>query len=134
MIEYYGMTAWSLLATLLGDGAPEAPKQPAGGGGGGLEQLMPLLFPFLIIILLYQFLIARPQRREQARRDEILRSLKKNDPVVTIGGILGTVVSVAEDGSEVTIRVDDSARLRVQRSAIRDVLRKEGETKEAEAK
>ena len=34
----------------------------------------------------------------------MIRSLKKNDAVVTIGGIIGSVVSVSEDGAEVTLK------------------------------
>lgn len=84
-----------------------------------------LLAPILIVVILYQLMISGPQRREQARREEMLKGLKKNDPIVTIGGILGTVVSVSEDGSEVTIRVDDNTRLKMRRDAIREVIRKE---------
>ncbi|MEW4529315.1 MAG: preprotein translocase subunit YajC [Maioricimonas sp. JB045] len=84
-----------------------------------------LLAPILIVAVLYQLMISGPQRREQAKRDEMLKGLKKNDPIVTIGGILGTVVTVSEDGSEVTIRVDDNTRLKMRRDAIREVIRKE---------
>jgi len=80
-----------------------------------------LLMPLAIIFVMYQFLIARPQRREQAKRDDMLKQLKKNDPVVTIGGIIGTVANLSDDGAEVTIKSDDT-RLRVRRDAIREVV------------
>jgi len=111
----------------------EDPPQPA-GGGSGLESLMSLLPMIIVIVFLYQFIIARPQRKEQAKRDELLSSLKKNDPVVTIGGIIGTVVSVTEDGSEITVKVDDNTRMRFRRDAIRDVIRKEDPEKAAAPK
>jgi len=81
-----------------------------------------LFLPIIAIIVMYQLLIARPQRREQVKRDDVLKQLKKNDPVVTIGGIIGTVASLSEDGSEVTLKVDDNTRLRVRRDAIREVI------------
>ena len=96
--------------------------------------LLFFLIPFVIIILMYQIIVARPQRREQAKRDELMKSLKKNDPVVTIGGIIGSVVSVSEDGSEVTVKVDDNARIKFRRDAIRDVIRKPEPAKEGDAK
>ncbi|QDU39114.1 preprotein translocase subunit YajC [Maioricimonas rarisocia] len=105
-----------LLAQNGGD-APAAQPEPV--------PFWVLLAPILIVAVLYQLMISGPQRREQARRDEMLKGLKKNDPIVTIGGILGTVVSVSEDGSEVTVRVDDNARLKMRRDAIREVIRKE---------
>ncbi len=113
---------------LLAQGEDAAPAPSFG------ETLMPLLLPFAAIFLLYHLIIARPQRKEQARRDELLKSLKKNDPVVTIGGIFGTVVSVSEDGGEVTIRVDDNARLKIRRDAIREVVRKDASPQEGDQK
>jgi preprotein translocase subunit YajC len=112
------MAYWLVVAQ--GNGNPAQPGS-----------LWPLFVPFLLILVLWHFLISRPQRREHARRDEMLKTLRKNDPVVTIGGIIGTVISVAEDGSEVTVKVDDNTRLKFRRDAIREVLRKEEPPKEA---
>jgi preprotein translocase subunit YajC len=143
------MSFWTqlsaLLATtesagwLLGGNGLALLAQGANGGEQApqpsfLELLQPFLIPFVIIILMYQLIVARPQRREQAKRDELMKSLKKNDPVVTIGGIIGSVVSVSEDGSEVTVKVDDNSRIKFRRDAIRDVIRKPEPEKEGEAK
>jgi preprotein translocase subunit YajC len=71
-------------------------------------------------VMLYMSM--RAQKRDQQRRLDTIRALKKNDPVVTIGGIIGTVVSVSEDGSEVTLKmVDDTTRIKFRADAIRDV-------------
>lgn len=86
----------------------------------------------LVIFMVVQLLFGRSDTKEKAKRDKMIGSLKKNDPVVTIGGILGNVVSVSEDKSEVTIRVDDNSRLKVQAGAIREVLVREN--KEAKEK
>lgn len=123
------MTFWTLSALLAQNDAPA----PA-GGDGGFGGMLQFLVPIALIFLVFQFLIARPQRREQAKRDELIKSLKKNDPVVTIGGIIGTVVSISEDGSEVTVKVDDNARIKFRRDAIRDVIRKGEPPKEGEVK
>lgn len=101
-------------------------QQPA--GDQGTAQMLTLFLPLIAVILLYQFMVARPQRREQAKRDEMLKQLKKNDPVVTIGGIYGTVANLSEDGSEVTLKVDDNTRLRFRRDAIREVIVKTSTT------
>lgn len=86
--------------------------------GLGLLPLMPLL----VIFLLYIFMIQRPQRREQAKREEMLRNIKKNDHVLTTSGIYGVVTNV--HGDEVTVRVDETnnTRLRMSISAIARVL------------
>jgi preprotein translocase subunit YajC len=114
------MSVWNWSLILAEDAA--APQTPS---------IWPLLVPFALIFLMYQLMIARPQRKQQAKRDSMLKELKKNDPVVTIGGILGTVVNLSEDGSEVTVKVDDNARLRFRRDAIREVVVKGDSTKSA---
>jgi preprotein translocase subunit YajC len=125
------MSFWTVVAVLAqNDPAPA----PGPGGPGGLSSMLTYLVPIALIFLVFQFLIARPQRREQAKRDELIKSLKKNDPVTTIGGIIGTVVSISEDGSEVTVKVDDNTRIKFRRDAIRDVIRKGDPPKEGEAK
>jgi preprotein translocase subunit YajC len=65
-------------------------------------------------------------RPEQKKRKEMavrLASIKKNDHVVTIGGIYGTVVAAQADSKFVTVRVDDSTgtKLKILRSAISQV-------------
>lgn len=94
-------------------------------GNGGQGSFLTLLIPIAAIMIVFHLMISRPQKREQARREEMLKALKKNDPVATIGGILGTVVSVSEDGSEVVVRVDEGTRLKFRRDAIREVIRKD---------
>jgi preprotein translocase subunit YajC len=95
------------------DNPPPAPPQ---------AQWTALLFPAVAIGLLWYFLLLRPQKREQARRDQLLSALKKNDRVVTIGGIVGTVANLSQDGKEVTLKVDDNTRIRFLRSSIQSVV------------
>ncbi|MEK6262841.1 MAG: preprotein translocase subunit YajC [Planctomycetota bacterium] len=81
-----------------------------------------VMIPYLAVITLLYFVMSSPKRRDQARRDEGLKNLKKNDRVVTIGGIFGSVVSVSTDGKEVTLKVDDSTRIKFRKTAIAEVL------------
>ena len=70
------------------------------------------------------FLLFNPERKRRAETQRMLDELKKNDRIVTIGGIYGTVVTAAKDSEEVTIRVDENSntKLRVLRSAISRVI------------
>lgn len=107
----------SNMAAICGILAQEAnPEQP------GLMAYVILFGPLVLLMIVMQVLFGRNESKEKARKEALVSSLKKNDPVVTIGGILGTVVSVAEDKTTVTIRVDDNSRIKVQASAIREVL------------
>jgi len=97
-----------------------------GGGGGGADGTALLLqfLPFIAIGVLFYLLLIRPQRSEQARRQIMLGAVKKNDRVVTIGGIYGVVANVHREADEVTLKVDEATntKLRVTLSSIGRVL------------
>ncbi len=100
--------------------------QEAGGGGeaGLMDGLLNMLPMFIAIFALFYFLLIRPQRREQARRQEMLGAVKKNDRVLTSGGIYGVVANVNRDADEVTVKVDEATntKLRLTLSSIARVL------------
>jgi preprotein translocase subunit YajC len=98
------------LSLLLG--APDA----ANGGSGSF---ITTLIPFALIILIFYFLIIRPQNKKQKDTQRMLSALKKGDKVVTIGGIHGVIQSVKE--SSVIVKVDDNTKLEISRSAISTV-------------
>ena len=74
--------------------------------------------PLVFIGLFLYLLVIRPERRRQGAQRQMLEGMKKNDRVVTIGGIKGTVISVNREIDEVVIRVDDNAKLRMTVGAI----------------
>ncbi len=67
---------------------------------------------------MYLFAI-RPQRKQEREKKELLESLRKNDKVVTIGGLHGTISSIKENS--VLITVADGVQLKFARSAIQTV-------------
>src|SRR5574337_569615 len=91
-------------------------KQSSPGG------MLSMLLPFILMFVVMYFLILRPQKRKEKERKALLSRVKKNDRVVTAGGIHGRVTSVREN--EVILRVDDAkdVKLKVDRSAIVTVL------------
>lgn len=88
-----------------------------------------LLFPLLLGVAFVYFFIIRPQKREQDEKQKLLSALKKNDRVLTTGGMYGTIVNIKED--EVTLRVDDQAKVKIRfaKSAIARVLGTDAEEK-----
>ena len=86
---------------------------PQGGGPGGIALQ---LVPMVLIFAIFFFLLIRPQQRERKRRDEMLRSLKKGDRVVTSGGLIGTIVGLNEQ--TVNLRIADTVRVECLRSAV----------------
>jgi preprotein translocase subunit YajC len=98
-------------------------QPPAGDAADGIRSFLPVL-PWIMIGILFYLMLVRPERRKRAELDNMLKSLKKNDRVVTVGGIFGTVVQASQDADEVTLRIDESnnTRIRVLRSSISRVL------------
>jgi preprotein translocase subunit YajC len=66
------------------------------------------------------FLLIKPQRRMQQQHQQMLSALKRNDEVMTEGGIIGTVVHIAED--RVTLKSGENTRIVVARSKIARIL------------
>jgi len=118
------MTLWTKLLLLADEAAPAGKAVPGGQGEAPAPapDLFVTMMPLIGIGFLFYFLLIRPQGREQKRKQQLLGSLKKNDQVVTIGGIIGTIASVSDESREVTLKVDDNTRIKVLRSSIQGLL------------
>ena len=77
-----------------------------------------------VIMVLFYFMLIRPQKRKEQELRAMVHNLKENDRVVTIGGIHGVVTNVQRDADRVTIRVDETTgtKLRVNMSAVARVI------------
>ena len=105
-----------------------AAQAPAPGiGGGNWINMMAWMIP--IFVIMYVIMI-RPQKIKDRERKEMLSKLKKNDRIVTIGGIHGTVANVKD--KEIVLKVDESnnLKLRLARSAIAKILTEESNESE----
>lgn len=89
---------------------------PQGLSGQPAPSPLASLFPIILIFVIFYFMLIRPQQKQQKQHRQLLKGLKKNDEVVTSGGIHGTIVNLDEE--TVTLRVDDNTRVKFQRSAI----------------
>ncbi len=108
-----------LMAAPATDGAAGAP-----GGAGGLIQM---LVPLALVIVIFYFLIIRPQNKKQKETQNMLNAMKKGDKIVTIGGIHGIIQSV--DETTVIVKVDENAKIKFLKSAIANVNVKADEKK-----
>ncbi len=94
----------------------------AQSGPGPLMNFLPII---LIFAAMY-FLLIAPQRKKEKKHREMLNALRVGDKIITIGGIFGTVTALKDD--RVHIKVDDTTRLEMLKSAIQTV-RTETESK-----
>lgn len=74
-----------------------------------------LLFMVSLIGVWY-FLVIRPKIKDQKDHQKMLDNIKKNDEVVTIGGVHGTVVNVKD--KTYVVRVDDATKVEIDKSAV----------------
>jgi preprotein translocase subunit YajC len=96
----------------------------------------PLAFQFLPLVAIgvaAYLLLFRPERERQRRQQQLLAGLKKNDRVVTSGGICGTVASVDRDAGRVSLKVDESAnvKLTVTLASVAQVVPAGGESNDS---
>jgi preprotein translocase subunit YajC len=111
-----------------GEGA-EGDPAPAPQGGGGLFGGNNMFFLIIAVFFVVMILMSSSSRKKQERqRREMLSSLKKGDKVVSIGGIVGTIVEVRED--EITVKTDETNNVRMKFA--RWAIRGTGETAKAE--
>lgn len=89
---------------------------PEGGTGLMITQLA----PFILLIVVFYFLLIRPQRKRDKENKAMLASLKVGDNVTTIGGICGKITAIRDD--VLTLEVGtDKVKLVLERWAIRNM-------------
>jgi preprotein translocase subunit YajC len=108
----------------------QATPAPAGGDAASGANYWVLAPPVVMMIVFFYFLVFLPQKKERQKQDSFHKTLKKNDRVVTIGGVVGTIVNVEPEGKLITLKVDDNTRMSFLREAIQ---RKYSEGNEAPA-
>ncbi|MDO6963894.1 preprotein translocase subunit YajC [Rhizobium alvei] len=101
---------------------------PSSSMGGAMDILI-LFVPMLVV---FYFLIFRPQRQQMKKREEILKNIRRGDQVVMGGGLIGKVTKVVDD-SELEAEIADGVKVRVLRSLIAEVRVKGEPVKEPQA-
>ncbi len=85
------------------------------------------LVPLILIFVIFYFLLIRPQKNKEKEHQKMLKGIDKNDEVVTSGGIHGVVVNVKE--KTVTLRVDDSVKIEVEKNCVAFIKKSQGSEK-----
>ncbi len=99
----------------------DAYAQTAAGGDPTTGLIMQIA-PLILIFVVFYFLLIRPQQQARKKHMETIANLKKNDIVVTSGGLIGKVKSVADD--EVRVELAPNVDVRVVRGTIAEVRSK----------
>ena len=89
---------------------------------GDIQQILQTSWPILLMVVIFYFLLWRPQKKQQKERASLLGSFKKGQKIVTIGGIYGEIVEL--DDEKVKVQVSEKVELTFARTAVANVLSK----------
>ena len=96
-------------------------------GDGAMLQILPLVLIFVV----FYFLLIRPQQKKVRDHRDLIAGIRRNDVVVTGGGIVGKVTKVIDDHT-VQVEIAENVRVRVERGTIAGI-RSRGDAPEAPA-
>jgi len=96
-----------------------AQDQGAAPAAGGLGQM---LIPLLLIMVIFYFLLIRPQQKRMKQHREMVNAIRRGDTVVTSGGLIGKVSRVSDD--EIQVDLGEGTKVRVVKSTIAEVRSK----------
>ncbi|QDZ10073.1 preprotein translocase subunit YajC [Devosia ginsengisoli] len=98
--------------------------QAAGAApGGGINDILIQLMPILLLVVIFWFLIFRPQQKRLKAQQAMLASIKRGDTVVSTGGIIGKVTK-AVDGEDLEIEIATGIKVKLVRGMVADVRSK----------
>jgi preprotein translocase subunit YajC len=81
-----------------------------------------MMIPYALIFAIFYFHVIKPQKQKQNEFQKMLNALKKNDDIVTSGGIHGTIVNIKE--TTLVIRIDENVKIEIDRSAVARIDKK----------
>lgn len=90
----------------------------AGSQDGGLLGMLPLL----LIMVLFYFMLIRPQQKRAKEHKNMVGALSKGDELVTNGGLLGRVRNVGD--SFLTVEIADGIEVKIQRQSVATLVPK----------
>jgi len=103
---------WLVLAQeVSGEGTAET-----GGGSPILGDFFPLILLLVVFGGIFYFMLIRPQRKRQAKMNELLGGLKRGDGVITAGGIHGEIDSIGE--TAVVLVLEDGGKIKIAKTSI----------------
>ena len=103
--------------------------QGAAGGAAGPGPIVSLM-PIAVMFVVLYFLLIRPQQKRTRDHDTMVQNLKRNDEIVTTGGLYGRVQTIAD--KVLTVEIAPNVRVRIDRAQVADVVGGKPETKDKE--
>lgn len=89
----------------------------------GAGDFIGMIAPMVLIMVVFYFLLIRPQQKKAKEHQQALTKIAKGDTVVTQGGLIGKVVKLVDD-HELLVEVGENIKVRVLRGGIHEVRAK----------
>ena len=97
---------------------PGTAEHEAGSGGKKPQSNMHMIFIMVGVVVLFYFMIMRPQKKREQERKQMLEKIKTGDKVITAAGIVGEIVELTETDAVIKIDPRKDVRMRVRRAAL----------------
>lgn len=89
----------------------------------GPAQLVATFVPFVLIIVVFYFMLIRPQKKREKQTQAMIDAIKVGDDILTIGGIYGTVVRIKDDMLFIESTKQNKTMIQIAKWAVKDVLK-----------
>jgi len=94
------------------------PANPEGGGGNPFGMFIPIIG----MLVIFYFLLIRPQQKRQKETQRMIDSLRKGDRVVTQSGLYGTIVGIKEN--VLVLKIAEDVKVEMAKSAVTGLVQK----------
>ena len=94
---------------------------------GGEQNPLGMFIPLALMVLIFWFLILRPQQKKQKEHQQMLDAVAKGDRILTTGGLYADVLNVKED--RIVATISDGVKVELSRNAVAARVKPKGEKK-----
>jgi preprotein translocase subunit YajC len=99
--------------------ATPAFAQVPGAGAGGAQDMLIQFLPLIGLVVLFYFLMIRPQQKRMKQHADLIANIKRNDTVVLNSGVIGKVVRVED--KEIGVEISQGVTVKVVKGMVSDV-------------
>jgi len=97
----------------------------------GVNDIFGMMLPLLLIMVVFYFLLIRPQQRKMRDHQQMVKNVRRGDTVVTSGGLVGKVAKVVDD-NELMVDIAENVQVRIMKNALSEVRTKGEPVKQVE--
>lgn len=98
----------------------------------GQQSMLGMLWPMILMVVIFYFILIRPQRKRDKETQAMRSQLEVGDEIVTVGGILGRVVTIRDDSLLIETG-SSNTKMRITKSAVQSNLTAQENARERQA-